>query len=211
MTELPLISPSAAPVVTTSRDASWYRAAKRARQLSWASLAWMSIEGIVGLIAGFEANSLSLIVWASSSFVEGLASVTIIWRFTGARLHSATSERTAQRVVAGSFLLLVPYFLYESFERLLHGSDVESSALGIAVTGSAIVLMPLLGWAKLRLATRLDSSATAGGGDQKLPCAVPGAAAPVAPLGGGAGGFFLDPLAAFAVSGIAGKECLHLW
>src|SRR5512133_3651561 len=97
-TELPMAAPSVAP--GPLRDAAWHRAARRARQLSWASLGWMCVEGIVGLVAGFQADSLSLLVWASSSFVEGLASVTIIWRFSGSRLHSATSERTAQRVVA---------------------------------------------------------------------------------------------------------------
>jgi predicted Co/Zn/Cd cation transporter (cation efflux family) len=171
----------------------------------------MSVEGIVGLIAGVEASSLSLIVWAASSFVEGLASMTIIWRFTGTRLRSATSERTAQRWVAGSFLLLVTYFLYESFERLLHGSNVQSSALGIAVTASAILLMPLLGWAKLRLAKRLDSSATAGEGVQNLLCAAQAAAALIALVGAGMGLTFLDPIAALAISGIAIKECVELW
>lgn len=193
------------------RDAGWQRAAKQARALSWASLVWMSVEGIVGLLAGFEANSLSLIVWASSSFVEGLASMTIIWRFTGSRLHSATSERTAQRWVAGSFLLLVPYFLYESVHRLIVGSDVESSTLGIAVTASAIVLMPLLGWAKLRLAKRLDSNATAGEGVQNLLCAAQAAAALVALIGAGAGLAILDPIAALVISGIAVQECIDLW
>jgi divalent metal cation (Fe/Co/Zn/Cd) transporter len=209
-TELPLPSTAPAPAAPP-RDAGWMRRAKRARQLSWASLVWMSIEGIVGLIAGFEANSLSLIVWASSSFVEGLASMTIIWRFSGSRMHSATSERTAQRWVAGSFLLLVPYFLYESFDRLINGSDTEFSGLGAAVTVSAIVLMPLLGWAKLRLAHRVDSNATAGEGIQNLLCAAQAAAALVALIGAGAGLAVLDPIAAFLISGIAVKECVGLW
>jgi divalent metal cation (Fe/Co/Zn/Cd) transporter len=195
----------------TNRGAAWYRDARRARQLSWASLVWMSIEGIVGLIAGFEANSLSVLVWAASSFVEGLASVTVIWRFSGSRVHSPTSERTAQKWVAGSFLLLVPYFLYESFERLLNGSEVESNALGIAVTGSAIVLMPLLGWAKLRVSKRLDSNATAGEGIQNLLCAAQAAAALIALVGAGVGLSVLDPIAALVISGIAVKECVGLW
>jgi divalent metal cation (Fe/Co/Zn/Cd) transporter len=204
-----------APVATTApapaRDEGWLKAARRARQLSWASLVWMTIEGVVGLVAGFEANSLSLLVWASSSFVEGLASMTIIWRFSGSRMHSPTSERTAQKWVAGSFLLLVPYFLYESFERLVAGSDVDASALGIAVTASAIVLMPLLGWAKLRLSRRLQSGATAGEGVQNLLCAAQAAAALVALIGAGAGVAVLDPIAAVLISGIAIKECVSLW
>ena len=212
MSATPLPMATSAPAATApARDESWLRAARRARQLSWASLVWMSIEGIVGLLAGLEADSLSLVIWAASSFVEGLASMTIIWRFTGSRVHSATSERTAQRWVAGSFLLLVPYFLYESFERLLHGSDVAFSTLGAAVTISAIVLMPLLGWAKLRLARRLGSDATAGEGVQNLLCAAQAAAALIALVGAGAGLAILDPIAAFAISGIAIKECVGLW
>jgi divalent metal cation (Fe/Co/Zn/Cd) transporter len=205
--ELPMAAVPPGPV----RDQAWMTAARRARQLSWASLVWMSVEGVVGLLAGFEANSLSLLIWAASSFVEGLASVTIIWRFTGSRVHSETSERTAQRWVAGSFLLLVPYFLYESFSKLLTGSDAHANAAGIAVTASAIVLMPLLGWAKLRLAKRLGSGATAGEGVQNLMCAAQAAAALVALIGAGAGLQILDPIAALVISAIAVKECTALW
>lgn len=209
-TQLPMITTSA-PAPPAVVDERWLRAAKRARMLSWASLIWMSIEGIVGLLAGFEADSLSLLVWASSSFVEGLTSLTIIWRFTGSRLHSNTSERTAQRWVAGSFLLLVPYFLYESVERLINGSDATSNALGIAVTISAIILMPALGWAKVRLSRTLGSDATAGEGIQNLLCAAQAAAALIALIAAGAGAAILDPIAAIVISAIAVKECVGLW
>lgn len=211
LTELPMAPTTAVKPPPASRDPGWTVAARRARQLSWASLVWMCVEGVVGLAAGLEANSLSLVVWAASSFVEGLASMTIIWRFSGSRVHSATSERTAQRWVAGSFLLLVPYFLYESVDRLLHGSDVAGSALGVAVTVSAIVLMPLLGWAKLRLSRRLDSRATAGEGVQNLLCAAQAGVALVALIGAGAGLALLDPIAAVVISAIAVKECTALW
>jgi divalent metal cation (Fe/Co/Zn/Cd) transporter len=207
--ELPMAT-AAAPT-PLARDRSWLTAAKRARQLSWASLLWMSVEGIVGLAAGLNANSLSLLIWGASSFVEGLASVTIIWRFTGSRTHSATSERTAQRWVAGSFLLLVPYFLYESINKLATGSDAHANTAGIAVTASAIVVMPLLGWAKLRLARRLDSDATAGEGIQNLMCAAQASATLVALIGAGAGLHLLDPIAALVVSAIAVRECVGLW
>lgn len=198
-------------VVPAVREDPWLRAARRARLLSWASLVWMAIEGVVGLLAGFEANSLSVLVWAASSFVEGLASLTVIWRFTGSRVGSQTSERTAQRVVAASFLLLVPLFLYESVARLADGSDVDANALGMVVTALAIVLMPLLGWAKLRLARQLDSDATAGEGVQNLLCAAQAAAALVALIAAGAGVRLLDPIAALAISAIAVRECVELW
>lgn len=211
LVELPIAPAKPAPSNAPAQDAAWLAAARRARQLSWASVLWMSIEGIVGLLAGFEADSLSLLIWAASSFVEGLASVTIIWRFTGTRMHSATSERTAQRWVAGSFLLLVPYFLYESADKLLSGSDAHSNTAGIAVTASAIVLMPILGQAKLRLARRLDSDATAGEGVQNLMCAAQATAALIALIAAGSGLAIVDPIAAVVVSAIAIKECAALW
>jgi divalent metal cation (Fe/Co/Zn/Cd) transporter len=98
---------------------------------------------------------------------------------------------------------------YESIYRLVNGSDVESNALGIVVTASAILLMPLLGWAKLRLARRLGSPATAGEGVQNLLCAAQAAAALVALVG--AGLTALDPIAALVISAIAVRECVDLW
>ena len=105
MAELaPLMSPT-----QTDRDARWLRAARQAKALAWFSLAWMTGEGVLGLIAGITANSISLIGWALGSVIEGLASIIVIWRFTGSRTVSETSERRAQRAVAVSFFLLAPY------------------------------------------------------------------------------------------------------
>jgi divalent metal cation (Fe/Co/Zn/Cd) transporter len=171
----------------------------------------MTVEGVVGLVAGFDASALSVIVWAASSFVEGLASMIVIWRFTGSRTLSERSERTAQRLVAGSFLLLVPFFVYEAIHRLIVGSDTTASVLGIAVTASAIVLMPALGWAKLRLAERLGSAATAGEGVQNLLCAAQATAALIALVGAAAGFNVIDPIAALVVAAIAVKESVELW
>lgn len=211
--ELPVVTPAVASAVDAAprRDASWLRNARRARVLSWASLAWMTVEGVVGLIAGLNASALSVIVWAASSFVEGLASAIVIWRFTGARTMSDHSERTAQRLVAGSFLLLIPFFVYEAIRRLIDGSDTTSNVLGIAVTASAIVLMPALGRAKLRLGQRLGSGATAGEGVQNLMCALQATAALIALIGASAGLSVIDPIAALVVAAIAATESIELW
>lgn len=211
--DLPVLAAGAgaAQMYAPLRDASWLRDARRARTLSWLSLGWMTVEGVVGLIAGLDANALSVIVWASSSFVEGLTSMIVIWRFTGTRTMSEHSEHVAQRLVAGSFLLLVPFFVYEAVRRLADGSNAASSILGIAVTASAIVLMPALGRAKLRLGQRLGSGATAGEGVQNLMCALQAIAALVALICASAGLSVIDPIAALLVAVIATKESVGLW
>ena len=53
--------------------------------------------------------------------LEGLASVIVIWRFTGARTISADAERRAQKWVAVSFFLLAPYVAAEAIETLIEG------------------------------------------------------------------------------------------
>jgi divalent metal cation (Fe/Co/Zn/Cd) transporter len=198
-------------VAPEPRDERWLRAARRARWLAWASLFWMTLEGGVGVLAGIEANSISVLTWAASSAVEGLASAIVIWRFTGRRTLSEHSERRAQKWVAASFFLLAPYFLYEAVDRLASGTAADATALAIALTASSVVLMPALGWAKLRLGRQLDSGATAGEGVQNLLCAAQAAAALVAVIGSGAGLAWLDPVAAIAIAGIAAKEGLALW
>ena len=71
-----------------THDAVWLRAARHAKALAWFSLAWMTGEGVLGLVAGIAANSISLIGWALGSVIEGLASIIVLWRFTGSRTVS---------------------------------------------------------------------------------------------------------------------------
>src|SRR5437773_364375 len=81
---------------------------RRVKLLSWLSLAWMTAEGAIGVTAGILANSIALIGYGLDSTIEGIASIVIIWRFTGQRIHSVHAESRAQKVVALSFFLLAP-------------------------------------------------------------------------------------------------------
>jgi divalent metal cation (Fe/Co/Zn/Cd) transporter len=211
LTVLPSATPASPPSPRISRDADWLRAARQVKRLAWASLAWMSVEGFVGVIAGVQANSLGVVTWAATSFVEALASLIVVWRFTGSRTLSHESEARAQKWVAASFFLLAPYFVVEAIRKLISGEGAEVTALAVALTASAIVLMPLIGWAKLRLGKKLDSGATAGEGIQNLMCAAQAATALIAVAGASAGLAFLDPLAALAIAAIAIREGVQGW
>lgn len=208
--ELPILQPAPTSAARPRSD-TWLRAARRATVLAWASLAWMSVEGFLGIYAGVQSRSLGVVTWAASSFVEALAAVIVVWRFTGRRTLSATSEARAQRWVAASFFLLAPFFLVEAIRKLIDGGETEITVLAVALTISAIVLMPLLGWVKLRLGRELGSGATSGEGVQNLMCAVQATAALIALAGAGIGLSWLDPVAAVAIAGIAMKEGRDGW
>ncbi len=170
----------------------------------------MTIEGVVGVVTGIIAGSIALQAFGISSAVEGLASVIVIWRFTGSRTLSETSERRAQKAVAISFWLLVPYVAADALYKLLVNAEAETSYLGIGLTVSSLILMPLLGRAKLKLGSRLDSAATAGEGTQNILCAY--LAVLIGLLGNTLFGlWWLDPIAAFVVAGLAVKEGRENW
>lgn len=194
-------------------SAAWLQAARRAKLLSWVSLLWMTVEGVGGIWSGIVAGSLGLVAWGLTSTVEGLASAVVIWRFTGSRTHSATSERTAQKLVAYSLWLLTAYILVEAGRNLLGGSDAETSVFGIVLTGAAIVVMPLLGQAKKRLAGQLGSAATAGEGAQNIICALQSVAvlASMALVAISGSLSFVDPLAAVAIALLATHEGRETW
>jgi divalent metal cation (Fe/Co/Zn/Cd) transporter len=113
----------------THRDAGWHRASSRARLLSWLSLAYMTAEGVVAITAGALAGSVALLGFGLDSGIEGLASVIIVWRFTGSRTLSGTAEARAQKAVAVTFFLLAPYIAYEAISTLLVGEHADTSWL----------------------------------------------------------------------------------
>jgi divalent metal cation (Fe/Co/Zn/Cd) transporter len=172
----------------------------------------MTAEAVLGVLAGLSAGSIALIGWALSSAVEGLAAVIVIWRFTGSRTSSETSEARAQRAVAISFFLLAPYVAVESLRDLVVRHEPGTTALGIALTATSLVSMPLLGLAKRRLGTRLGSNATAGEGTQNLLCAAL-AGAVLAGLAANTllGWWWLDPVVGLSVAAVAVKEGVAAW
>jgi hypothetical protein len=80
------------PAGVPEDGAAWQRAAGRARLLSWVSLAYMAAEGAVAITAAILAGSVALLGFGLDSVIEGLASMIIIWRFTGARTLSENAE-----------------------------------------------------------------------------------------------------------------------
>ncbi|HEY8584980.1 MAG TPA: cation transporter [Capillimicrobium sp.] len=186
--------------------------ARRARLLSWLSLGWMTVEGAVALVAGVLAGSVALVGFGLDSVVEGLASVIIIWRFTGARVFSRAAEHRAQRLVAAQFFLLAPYIAFESVRHLVGGHHAEVSRLGIGLAVGSMIIMPALGIAKQRLADELASPATRGEGRQNMLCAYLAAALLVGLLANAAfGAWWLDPVVGLLIAGVAVKEGRDSW
>jgi divalent metal cation (Fe/Co/Zn/Cd) transporter len=198
-------------IATISRE-RYVRLAARVKLLSWLSLAWMTVEGAVAIGAGVVASSIALIGFGLDSAIEGFASVIIIWRFTGHRVFSHQAEERAQKLVAVQFFLLAPYVGIESIRALIGGERPDVSWVGIGLAVGSVILMPLLGIAKQRLADQLGSAATAGEGRQNMLCAYLAGALLVGLLGNAAvGAWWLDPVVGLLIAAVAVKEGREAW
>jgi divalent metal cation (Fe/Co/Zn/Cd) transporter len=188
------------------------RLIRRAKALSWLSLAWMTVEGAVAIIAALIAGSVALLGFGIDSGIEGLASVIVIWRFTGARRLSHEAEERAQKLVAISFFLLAPYIAQDAIRTLISADHASTSWVGIGLSVSSIVVMPVLGRAKQRVGDALGSAATAGEGNQNLLCAYMAAGVLVGLAANAAfGWWWLDPGIALAIAAIAVREGRETW
>jgi divalent metal cation (Fe/Co/Zn/Cd) transporter len=218
VSELPVMqiappAPSAgqrpAPSLTRGR---YGQLAARVKLLSWLSLGWMTIEGAVAITAGVIASSIALVGFGLDSVIEGVASVIIVWRFTGNRVFSHTAEQRAQKLVAVQFFLLAPYVGFESVKALAAGEHPDVSWVGIGLSVGSVIFMPMFGVAKQRLADQLGSAATAGEGRQNMLCAYLAAALLVGLLGNAlVGAWWLDPAVGLLIAGVAVKEGVEAW
>jgi divalent metal cation (Fe/Co/Zn/Cd) transporter len=201
---------SDASVAPGSRQ--WLRLARFAKILAALTLVWLGIEGTVGVVAGVLAGSIALVAFGLDSAIEGLASIIVLWRFTGTRTISPVAERQAQKWVAVSFYLLAPYVAVEAIETLIEGAAAETSWLGIALTAGTLVLCPWLGIAKQRIGAKLQSRATYGEGTQNVLCAILAGAVLFGLAANSLFGlWWLDPTIALAIAAICVREGYKAW
>jgi divalent metal cation (Fe/Co/Zn/Cd) transporter len=139
------------------------------------TVCWMVVEAAVSLGAGVLARSALLVAFGIDSVVELVSRTILLWRLSVEARGETTeqverAEHRAAWVVAVSLALLCVYVLATAVYGLLAHSHPDSSLLGIAISIAALVVMPGLGLAKRRLATRLDSVALRGDADSSFTC-----------------------------------------
>jgi divalent metal cation (Fe/Co/Zn/Cd) transporter len=119
------------------------------------------MEGLISIVAGLFAGSVSLIGFGIDSVIEVTSGAALLWRlnheFNPARRESA--ERTTLRIVGLCFIALAIYILCDSVAMLFRHEAPERSIPGIAIAVISVVVMPLLARAKRRVAAAINSAA----------------------------------------------------
>lgn len=91
---------------------------RRARMLSVLSIAWMTIEAGVGIVAAVLAGSVALLGFGLDSLIELVSAGTIVWLYAGSRRGADAAERRAQQLVAGCFVALALYVTVDAVRAL---------------------------------------------------------------------------------------------
>ena len=204
------------PAVSTNTIDSRHGLLRRGMHLSLIVIIWNVIEAVVAVTAGMIASSVALISFGIDSSVEVLSAVVVFWRLRaetrgGGVGRAERLERRAAPITGGLLLLLAIYITVDAGRRLLgYGEEATTSLAGIVLTLVSLVVMPLLGWAKLRTADALDSATMRADSYETIACAWLSLTALVG-LGLNAvlGWSWTDPLAALLILPLIIREGLE--
>jgi divalent metal cation (Fe/Co/Zn/Cd) transporter len=134
---------------------------RRGKQLEYFTIAWNSLEGLVAVVAGALAGSISLVAFGIDSFIEVTSGSVLLWRMSGDAdvRKRERREKLSLRIVGVCFLALAAYVGYESISDLVGKKVSEHSILGIVLACVSLVVMPLLSRAKKKVGKELGSGA----------------------------------------------------
>jgi len=134
---------------------------QRGRALEYFTVGYNTLEGLVSIIAGLIAGSVSLVGFGLDSFIEVTSGTALLWRlhhdWNEARREAV--ERITLRIVGSCFIALAVYIAFDSGLTLVRHEKPERSIPGIVVAAVSVVVMPLLARAKRRVAEGIDSAA----------------------------------------------------
>jgi divalent metal cation (Fe/Co/Zn/Cd) transporter len=189
-------------------------AVQRARWLNLATISWNTVEGVVAVLAGVFAGSVSLVGFGFDSAIEVSAALVLAWRLRQERRETCMqeSDRRATRAIAFSFVALAMYVGLEAVRDLAGGAHPDASTVGIILAALSLAVMPVLARAKRRLAPALGSQAVVADAKQTNLCALLSAVVFVG-LAANAilGWWWADPTAALVIAGLAGVEAARTW
>lgn len=189
------------------------RAALRAGvRLEVVTVVWMAFEAVLAIGAGIAARSVLLTAFGLDSIIELLSGVTLLWWLSSEARGAGTTgvegmERRAIRISAVLLVLLCAFLVLVGVGGLVARVHPDASPLGVAVSASAVIAMPILAWRKRRVNAAIGSAALRADIAETVTCAYM-AAATLAGVGLNliAGWWWAEYVAALALLVFIGME-----
>ena len=153
-------------------------------RLEIVTVAWMAVEAVLAIGAGIAARSALLTAFGFDSVIELLSGVTLLWRLSSEardsgpphQPHIEGIERRATLISAVLLVLLCTYLVVVGLGGLVARLHPAGSALGVAVSAAAVLVMPILAWRKRRANVVIRSAALRADIAETVTCAYMAAA-----------------------------------
>ncbi len=187
---------------------------RKARRLNLVTIGWNLVEGVVAIVAGLAAGSISLVGFGLDSGIEVSAALILAWRLSRERRGGCMQQdvRAATRAIAAGFAALAVYVAAGSVLHLVTGARPEASVPGVVLALLSVSVMPVLARTKRRLAPALGSRAVEADAAQTTLCAL---LSLVLLVGLGANAVldwrWADPVAGLAIAALAAGEAIRTW
>ncbi len=193
----------------TASRAGPARLRRRGFALVYASMAWMVAEAAVAITAGVLASSIALTGFGLDSAIEFFASAIVVWQLRG---ETGDRETRAVRLIGVTFFALAAYLTVEGVHDLVSRARPGESLPGLAVSATALILMPLLAIAKRRTGQALGNRTLIAESAETAFCAYTSAAT-LAGVGLNTwlGWWWADPAAALVIAALAVREGFEAW
>jgi divalent metal cation (Fe/Co/Zn/Cd) transporter len=178
----------------------------RTAAIGWCSLSvlWSALAGVSAVLVGLAGSSAALLGFGANSILDGAASAVLIWRFGAGRLRTADGNAVERGAALAVSIVMVGVAFSvpaAAINALAAHSTPAKSLVGVILTATSTVVLPVLARAKLGLATRLGSSALRGDGVLSLAGAVLAAATLVSLFVNAAfGWWWADAIAALVIA-----------
>lgn len=200
---------NAAPALFPAQ-AELYR--RRAIRLEYLTIGWNAVEAVVAIAAGAMAASIALVGFGLDSIIETVSGAALLWRLRQRGEAETRAESRALHIVGLTFFALAGYVTYESLTNLWFRHQPKESLAGMVLAAVSLVVMPLLGRAKRRLARQLNSRALAADGMETYLCSYLSFTLLLGlGLNAWQGWWWADPVAALAMVGFMIREGVHAW
>jgi divalent metal cation (Fe/Co/Zn/Cd) transporter len=124
--------------------------------IEYVSLAWMIIESLVSISAGYAASSLALLAFGGDSIVELVSSLTVVTYLLRRARSKETDDKRAEWITTLLLFLLIPLIAFGFIYSYVNGVEAESSLPGIAVAVGAVVIMPFLAIQKKKIGSKAN-------------------------------------------------------
>ncbi len=191
---------------------------RRGFRLEVLTVGWNLLEGVIACAAGVAAGSVALVGFGIDSFIETTSGVVVGWRLREEQAgrppdHVERIEKKAARIAGGLLLALAAYILIDAAGRLLgYGEQPRESIVGLALTAVSLIVMPLLGRAKLKTASSLGSGALRADAYETITCAWLSLTTLLGLIVNSLfGWWWADPLAALVLVPLIVREGLEGW